>query len=84
MFLHVFMSQGPEGEICVESSSLGCEGLVEFCDPGLFAGQEICNDLGAVFGYVSSEVCSSCGVRPTGTRIHVITKVFTKRDFFLP
>lgn len=71
MFLHMFMSWGPETEICTKCSSLGWEELVGVCDPELFTCRARHSDLGVVLGDISCEVCSTYGKRATSTGISV-------------
>ena len=47
LFLHVFLSGEPEGEVCPQPSMLGGEGLVEDCDRFLLTYEEGCSDLGS-------------------------------------
>lgn len=70
-FLYIFMSRGPEGEICAEFSSMGCERLVGVCDSGVFVGRTSCSDLEIFFRDISCNICSTCGERVIGTGVHV-------------
>lgn len=50
---------------------VGCEGLVEICDPWIFACRASHIDWGTLFIHVPSGVCTYCGARVTGTEVCV-------------